>query len=899
MADMERADQSQLSSPSGKHGVAYAGGAQSGPISPPKDIPIQRLVRNNPERVSPKEFMENAHTGANTRKPRDRTSQSSIPPIPSNGGSPHSRTPEHRRSPSYPLRTDSPQPYSHFDYSQARVPTPSGLRKVETISPSSPSNSTKLSNSTPPLHSTKAKSPDRSLPLQEEPEDHHDDYDLLHRSSPVAPSEVYSEGRPGYDTKARGGRDSAGRRIEDDDSATLNEDLSDEEDGNHSSKPGQRDESSSSGFTPRSPSVALPDINQRSDYHHSTVRSRPRGVVSDQIQMRGFEQMFDQAPDNKPRAAPNQAATIATPTSASNPPRIPPVAPPQTKDDKSTTQQTQDNQSHPASVRQNQGQIPQRPQIATQQFYPHHLYPEDFYDPTAAYLQSYLSSPGMRPQAPIPPTPHSQTTAPSPSPLVHLGGGGNDLEPPHRGVGSPYPHPFGHVRRNAYTAARTPSIAYDPNDPNVIREQMALQMHMYALNNAAQSSADSTFSPSATPFPAPGYNPWAFVPTMRGFPGLGLGIGRGGDSTMSLRSSPSHEPVSLPPPPVMAKGPQSRLRKRERSLNLKAVQERLMNGGRSTGSKLVPPRVDSTQPRDTSPEMSDPGEETAGEEVHTHVEGDTDKWDGNGVNGVGKEVEVKDVADAVQEIAGDVDNDADWIDQDEEDDDGTDLLDLPYHPSYVRDDNKRRRRWENRWEALTEAVRLFSLILISRSDFNHASQFNALDRQTDTTMILVATPQHTRKLYSLMSRSIRRDPTILSGEPVSSIRRSFRHVAGQRRMSRVNHGMSIVDRLGLRSRSGSVSVDSMGQSDVGSSESREEDLRRALEAALGSLDALGNIYEEREGRWREEMKRLNDDRSRVELLLSQTFGKFAGMGLSTGESGESTVNGQNENLILV
>jgi len=346
---------------------------------------------------------------------------------------------------------------------------------------------------------------------------------------------------------------------------------------------------------------------------------------------------------------------------------------------------------------------------------------------------------------------------------------------------------------------------------------------------------------------------------------------------MSLRSSPSHEPVHLPLPPSMAKGPQSRIRKKERSPNLKAVQERLMNGGRSR-SKLVPPRVDSTQPRDTSPEMSDPGEETAGEEVHTHVEGDADKWDVNGVNGVGKEVEVKDVTDAVHEIAGD-DDDGDWIDEDEEDDDGNDLLDLAYHPSYVRDDNKRRRRWENKWEALAEA-------------------FHALDRQTDTTMLLVASPPHTRKLYSLMSRSIRRDSAFLNGEPVSNIRRSFRQIAIQRRVSRVSHGMSLVDRLGLRSRSGSISTDSMGQSDVGSSESREDDLKRALEAALGSLDALGTIYEERENRWREEMKRLNDDRSQVEMLLSQTFGKFSGMGMSSG-SGGSTVNGQNENLILV
>ena len=876
---MERADQL-----GGMHGVAYAGGAQSGPISPPKDVPIQRLVRNNPERVSPKEFIENAQTGANTRKPRDRTSQSSIPSIPSSGGSPHSRTPEHRRSPSYPLRSDSPQPYSHYDYSQGRVPTPSGLRKVETISPHS--NSTKLSNSTPPLNSTKAKSPDRSLPLQEEPEDHHDEYDLNHHSSPTPSSDVYPEGRPGYDLGARGGRDSAGRRVDDDDSATLNEDLSDEEDDNHAAKPGQREESSSSGFTPRSPSVALPDQNQ---YHQATLRSRPRGGVTDQVDMRGFGQIFDQAADNKLRVTTNPSVATTTPTTAV-PPRIPPIAPPQTKDNKSTSQQSQDNQG---TARQNQAQAqnPQRPQVNTQPFYPHHLYPEDFYDPTAAYLQTYLQSPGNRPQAPIPPTPHSQTTAPSPSPYG-LPPGGYDLEQ-HRKVGSPYPHPFSHVRRNAYTAARTPSIAYDPNDPNVIREQMALQMHIYALNNAAAaSSADSSFSPSSTPFPAPGYNPWAFV--SRGFPGIGFGagVGRGGDSTMSLRSSPSHEPVQLPLPPSMVKGPQSKLRKRERSTNLKAVQERLMNGGRSARSKLVPPRVDSTQPRDTSPEMSDAGEETAGEEVHTHVEGEGDKWEVNGVNGVGKEVEVKDVTDAVQEISGDGDDDdGDWVDEDEEDD-VNDLLDLPYHPSYVRDEGKRRRRWENKWEALAEAVSFIFWTSVSQNS-DHPSQFHALDRQTDTTMILVASPPHTRKLYSLMSRSVRRDPALLNGDPVLNIRRSFKHMAAQRKVSRVNHGMSLIDRLGLRSRAGSASADSVGHSDVG-----EDDLRRALDAALGSLDALGNIYEERENRWRDEMKRLTDDRGRVELLLAQTFGKLSGMGVSSG-SGGSTVNGQNENLILV
>lgn len=58
----------------------------------------------------------------------------------------------------------------------------------------------------------------------------------------------------------------------------------------------------------------------------------------------------------------------------------------------------------------------------------------------------------------------------------------------------------------------------------------------------------------------------------------------------------------------------------------------------------------------------------------------------------------------------------------------------------------------------------------------------------------------------------------------------------------------------------------------GSSESREEGLKRALEIAVGSLSAMSKIHEERETRWREEMRRLSDDREHVEMLLKQTLG---------------------------
>lgn len=193
---------------------------------------------------------------------------------------------------------------------------------------------------------------------------------------------------------------------------------------------------------------------------------------------------------------------------------------------------------------------------------------------------------------------------------------------------------------------------------------------------------------------------------MGGVSGI-IGGGVGGnrhDSNMSLRSSPSHEPVSLPLPPAMMKGAQVRLRKKDKSLNLRTVQERMMNGGRVGRSKLAPPRVDSTQPRDTSPEMSYSGEETAGEEDYNHDAADDDgtKWL-NGTDGkdIGREVLVTD--DVTKLI--DVDEDeGDWVDEDDEDDDGNDLLDLAFHPTYVRDDQKRRRRWETKWEALSEAV---------------------------------------------------------------------------------------------------------------------------------------------------------------------------------------------------
>lgn len=118
-------------------------------------------------------------------------------------------------------------------------------------------------------------------------------------------------------------------------------------------------------------------------------------------------------------------------------------------------------------------------------------------------------------------------------------------------------------------------------------------------------------------------------------------------------------------------------------------------------------------------------------------------------------------------------------------------------------------------------------------------------------------------MHAVTSRSIRRDADLINSPALGSMRSSFKHIASKRRISRANK-ISLADRL--LSASGS----STGGSD-GSSESREEDLKKALQAALGSLGAVKGIYEQREARWREEMRRINDDRETVEFLLKQAL----------------------------
>lgn len=295
-------------------------------------------------------------------------------------------------------------------------------------------------------------------------------------------------------------------------------------------------------------------------------------------------------------------------------------------------------------------------------------------------------------------------------------------------------------------------------------------------------------------------------------------MGRVHDTT-SLQSSPSHEPIPLPPPP----------RKKDRLVR------------RQASTRKPPPRVDSTQPRETSPEPSSSGEETAGEdrgfsvplpEIINNGHGNH-TWPANGTTG--------------SIVLPTADDDPDWVDEQEEGDDD-DLLELEYHPNYISNVEKRRRKWEMGWEALVQA-------------------FQNLDRQTDATMVLLAAPSHSTKLHSLRSRSVRRQPALANSSSMSDLRTGFKRIASQRRSTR-SMKSSLVDRLiNCAATSGAG-----GDGSDGSSESREEDLRHLLETALGSLGVLGGIFEQRESRWVEEMQRINEDRERVELLLRQVLG---------------------------
>ena len=588
-----------------------------------------------------------------------------------------------------------PQQYRRDSYQ-----TPPALRKF------SPDVIPAVVRATPPgVMKVRTPERDRSLPVQEEPEDgdmgmgeqwinDEDESEHLH-------GHAHGRRHGGLGGRVHGGRDisRAGHREDDDDDETLIE--QDSEDARMRRGGGGEGGEDEEGYTPRSPAATLPVADelhgvhyigqqqQRGQgggslrkLHHHSQQLHHRTGSTDQLGLRGIdaEMLFDNVGKIEDEDDDGRGELGVEP-------RHYVQEPPAQLHHRQHQHQHQQQQQHlppqgyASSQTSSEQQYPSYGRLHPPQVPHPDDYPNFFEDPASAFIQAYLNSP--RPMAPIPPTPHSQTAAPTPSPLV------SSVQPsPAPPIGSPYPYPFTHVRRShAYAAAAAAASAspiaasssYDPNHPSVIQEQLALQMQMYAMNNHAPVS-ESNFSPASTPYPGSGYNPWTFLQASRAFGG------RRPEMPQSMQSSPSHEPVALPMPNIRGRG----LKKRERSSNLRGQrdkngqhqQQQPQQQQQKKQQMMPPPRVESTQPRETTPELSSSGEETStagGPEERYQV-----PEEGNWVNGV-------------------LDDDSgDWVDEDDEEED--DLLDLEYHPSYVSNVEKRRRRWETRWEALIQAV---------------------------------------------------------------------------------------------------------------------------------------------------------------------------------------------------
>ncbi|KAI9455775.1 hypothetical protein BJY52DRAFT_1278510 [Lactarius psammicola] len=847
----------------GMSGVAYAGGATSGPVSrstqlEPSSLPKESTLERarSGERPSPRELgggPPGVQRRDTTSRDKDREtwelhrrgSMKRDPPqgIPAQQPSPKlevPRTDSPKYIPSLSAPSDHSASYNPGDrelrsaQAAALPPSPPAPRQnVPYTEPlrSTPPSVAKLATQSPTGLSVKARTPDKSLPVQEEPEedgaDEQNDNQEQERdrwtpggngygrpahrheqevrdngrqhhttSSPTPSSDLLPEGYDSrYDARhERNGRENhAPVQRKNSDEAKQKHDGDDEERAQNSGRTQSQDEES---YTPRSPSASLPpersfgardspvhtqqqQQQQQQQQRHQVPRIRSRNGAMDGLGLRTFDATtFENTLEQLMSLPPEQNPRSYSTTQINSPRHI-----------------TSPHQIHSPS---------------------HEEHDHFLDDPAAAYYHGYPHSPMATHSRPATPA------APSPSPLISGMGRVNGMKPvlppysPAPPVGSPYPYPFGHIRRGqSYTGSYNGTVDLSQMDPNVVREQLALQMQIYALNNGGMVS-DSTLSPSSTPFPGPQYNPWTFLQTSNAFGGRRGGMA---DSTASMRSSPSHQPVPLPP---LSRGNRG-LRHRERSQDL-----------RRRAKVRPPPRVESTQPRDTSPELSS-GEETAGEskvgEHQTeprHFAPRPARWDES----------------ADDEDEAEVD-DGEWIDEDVGIEGvADDLLQLEFHTDYVGNPEKRRRRWKLRWEALLRA-------------------FHALDRETDTTLVLLAAPSHTGKLHSVASRAVRRDSSLIESTDMMNMRSAFAEMAARRRASRSSSLLEQLSRASSSSRDGSPSS---------SSDAREEDLRRALDTAIGSLHALGSLYERREMRWIEEKHRLDEDKEKVQLLLKQVLG---------------------------
>ncbi|KAH8979797.1 hypothetical protein EDB92DRAFT_1977530 [Lactarius akahatsu] len=184
-----------------------------------------------------------------------------------------------------------------------------------------------------------------------------------------------------------------------------------------------------------------------------------------------------------------------------------------------------------------------------------------------------------------------------------------------------------------------------------------------------------------------------------------------------------------------------------------------------------------------------------------------------------------------------------------------DLLQLKFHTDYVGNPEKRCRRWKLHWEALLHAACLTPLLGLN--------YFHALERETDTTLVLLSVPSHTGKLHSVALRAIHCDNSLIESSDMMNIHSTFAGMAARRCAL---HSSSLIKQLVHTSSS------SCDGSPSSSSNAREEDLHRALDTAISSLHTLGSPYERWEMHRIEEKHRLDEDKEKVQLLLKQVLG---------------------------
>ncbi|KAF8905786.1 hypothetical protein CPB84DRAFT_1771192 [Gymnopilus junonius] len=796
-ADIDRAaEQQQAQYQSNQQPHSYPLPARSESPIPSKAPAVDR-ARAPGERSSPLN-PENAQRGRReqlvARESPKTQSRQPASPIVQSFPQGQSHSPERRMSPVQhsPLVMAEPHPASYLAQYNAReaaaVPT---LRRA-------PNGEARLNappiQSQPPAQTIAARAPDRSLPFQEEDEVGSKNgngasggstwqmkegiaEEAFHSPSPTPSSDLNPEG--------------TAQRYEPNQVNSLQPSHPDEEkaipkqhEDTHPKYPERDSTEEEGGYTPRSPTAGLPEDNREMHFAGQNIpvrvpvpvnhRAKARNGTTEHL-MRGLETTLleQQQQQQKTSAAPPQQPVQA---SSERPPQYVDHRHQQPIQVNTNTNGHQyQNYSHVQEYGLNGQDHASQQSRGDERYISPQVYPDDFHsygeDSTSAYIQSYLGSP--RPDAPIPPTPHSQTAAPSPSPY----------------------------------------LPYNPKDmPASSRHFHAGSPYLTHLVTSAPSQMVSTLTIS-----------------VRRSPGSGkcmLKITRATSLTRrSRRDRRRSRTISCSPVPAI-------------SLSLfpcrisRPGRRRRMEYETGAYSKAPSRRVESTQPRDTSPELSSSGEETAGED--------------KGYSVIKEDILVPDplpfaVVDTPATTVDGGDDEGDWVDEEDEDD-LDDLINLEYHPDFIKNVSKRRRKWEVGWENLIQA-------------------FQALDRQTDATMILLASPSHTTKLHALKSRSIRRQTLLSNSIDMSHIRSGFAHIAAGRRTSRT-HKPSFLDGLPRYTNGGGGTGDgSDGSSASGSANAAAHvDVRRAL-------DAVRALSERREARLLDVLQQSNRDQERIELLL--------------------------------